>query len=298
MSNISAFNLVLTVVLLTTATTATTANCEAQSWRDPALQQPLPQYYPANRYPLSDANQVQPTTPRQSIPTAATPSRSQPVANQMETLFPETTSNRSTSGASKSLLPSPDVRTGPSALNLKSNPRANVKTTAKQTPDKQAAKKADSKVAKKHPVLDYSIYRDPSRFPIDPRKPCSVCRRSVGKCNCGSDHRRCGLGNQGQPYQDREPGGYSCGKNCPNKRPQFSVYWPKPFSVRRAEGHPHRCNCDQCATRVNDRFDHLINFKLIDYQRTDNGYCGPGADPYGCLGESKYQQLGLGQVSH
>ena len=73
----------------------------------------------------------------------------------------------------------------------------------------------------------------------------------------------------------------------------FSVYWPRPFSAKRAEGHPHRCNCDQCTTRINDRFDHLINFKLIDYQRTDNGYWGPGADPFGCLGESKYQGLGI-----
>jgi hypothetical protein len=77
----------------------------------------------------------------------------------------------------------------------------------------------------------------------------------------------------------------------------FSVYWPRPFSVKREQGHAHRCTCasctDRCRTRINDRFDHLINFKLIDYHRTDNGHCGPGADPFGCLGESKYQALGM-----
>lgn len=172
----------------------------------------------------------------------------------------------------------------------------------KEATKKPATKKTVSKTDKKKdakpteptpPVITYDVYRDGSRFPIDPRKPCSVCRRSVGQCRCGVDHGQCGPGNHGQPYQAKEPGGFACGKNCPNKRPMFSVYWPRPFSARREEGHPHRCNCDQCTTRINDRFDHLINFKLIDYQRTDNGHCGPGADPFGCLGESKYLGLGV-----
>jgi hypothetical protein len=40
--------------------------------------------------------------------------------------------------------------------------------------------------------------------------------------------------------------------------------------------------------RCVDMFDSLATFKLINYHRTDNGYCGCGSDPYGCLGESKH----------
>ena len=276
----------LLILLLTLVVAPATLNCCCgQDWRDPALQQPLPQYYPANRYPLDDSEVLEKITPM------AKPTPDNPVMNS----------------------PSFDSRNPPSesildtGSNLTNQPRqifVTEKPVAKrlpknktETPDpkKKSPVKSKEKTAKKsHPFISYDIYRDGSRFPIDPRKPCSVCRRPVGKCNCGVDHGQCGPGNHGQPYQDREPGGYACGKNCPSKRPMFSVYWPRPFSAKHAEGHPHRCNCDQCATRINDRFDHLIKFKLIDYQRTDNGHCGPGADPYGCLGESKYQALGFG----
>ena len=274
------------LLLLALGVATTAANdCLGQDWRDPALQQPLPQYYPANRYPLDGPDGFEEIIP------IAKPASQNPVTTSPSL------------GAQNS--PTQSIQDpGSNATNLPYQQPAIEPPVAKRLPKQKTAepvaKKKQRTVTKEkaathsHPVINYDIYRDGSQFPIDPRKPCSVCRRAVGTCHCGVDHGQCGPGNHGQPYQDKEPGGYACGKNCPNKRPMFSVYWPRPFSAKRAEGHPHRCNCDQCATRINDRFDHLIKFKLIDYQRADNGYCGPGADPYGCLGESKYQQLGFG----
>lgn len=272
-------NRILLLCLAFGCAAASVNDCVAQDWRDPAFQQPLPQYYPPNRYPLSDSEGLEEiqtsspvATPGASTPSAAVPTDSSPMEIR--------TNTRPREGA---VVPKP-IAKRPVAKRLpKQQSTGKPKTEKKKTKPPQ----------KSHPVINYDIYRDRSQFPIDPRKPCSVCRRPVGKCSCGVDHGECGLGNGGQPYQAKEPGGYSCGKNCPDKRPLFSVYWPRPFSAKKADGHPQRCNCDQCATRINDRFDHLINFKLIDYQRTDNGYCGPGADPFGCLGESKYQHMGF-----
>jgi hypothetical protein len=41
-------------------------------------------------------------------------------------------------------------------------------------------------------------------------------------------------------------------------------------------------------------FDSLASLKLVPYQRKDNGYCGPGSDPYGCLGESRQASRVIG----
>jgi hypothetical protein len=257
-----------------------------QNWRDPAFQQPLPQYYPPNRYPLDVPERPtappsrSPLSPRQtqSLETLGEPS----VIHELPSPSSSKTKSQSATGAKGSAKPKAKPPTKKDTAPKKS---ASKKSASK---GKDKPKKKDKAEEKSHPIIDFSIYRDQSQFPIDPRKPCSTCKRSVNRCNCGIDHGPCGPGNHGQPHQDREPGGYACGKNCPDKRPMFSVYWPRPFSAKHTPGHPHRCNCDQCATRINDRFDHLIEFKLIDYQRKDNGYCGPEADPFGCLGESKY----------
>ena len=282
-------NRILILLLALVAAPSAVNVCHSQDWRDPALQQPLPQYYPPNRYPLDGPNDLEEITP------LAKPAIKSPVTNS-PFLSPPNSPSQSILDRNSNVTNQPIQNLLPEKPITKRLPKKNIsKPAAKKEQQVTIKEEAQKKAAEKsHPVISYDIYRDRSRFPIDPRKPCSVCRRPVGKCNCGVDHGQCGPGNHGQPYQDKEPGGYACGKNCPGKRPMFSVYWPRPFSAKRAEGHSHRCNCDQCATRINDRFDHLIKFKLIDYQRTDNGYCGPGADPYGCLGESKYQQLGFG----
>ena len=185
---------------------------------------------------------------------------------------------------------------GRRSLSLSENPS---KLKAKKTPPKSAKKKVTKKGKKKKTLaprqaeVNYAIYRDMSPYPIDPRKPSNPCT--------GGNHCQCSLcqstkpGLHGRPFQPQEPGGYQCGKNCPSKRPEFSVYWPRPLSVRQ-QGHRSGCQCQQCGggnkKKVNDLFDGLANFRLINYQRTDNGYCGPEADPYGCLGESKL--LGVG----
>ena len=100
---------------------------------------------------------------------------------------------------------------------------------------------------------------------------------------------------------DVEPGACRCNKKKPFKHPQFSVYWPRPFSAKLDEAFPKAAakRSEPCQEkRVVDMFDRLADFKLINYHRTDNGYCGRGADPYGCLGESKQaiRVAELGQV--
>ncbi len=145
------------------------------------------------------------------------------------------------------------------------------------------------KATTRQPVLNFEVYRDVSRYPIDPRKPNNPCTKGPN-CGCGCRHSG-KYGIKGRPYQPRELGGETCGDRCPSKRPQFSVYWPRPLSAKLDERDPDRAaarysGCPE--KRLVDVFDRLANFRLIDYQRTDNGYCGPEADPYGCLGESKY----------
>lgn len=187
---------------------------------------------------------------------------------------------------------------GRKSFSLSENPsKLKPKSPSKKPAKKKVAakKKPKKQLAPRQAEIDYAIYRDLSPLPIDPRKPNSPCTKSGG-CQCSvCQSTRTGL--HGRPHQPQEPGGYQCGKNCPHKRPEFSVYWPKPLSVRQQE---HRsspdCQCQQCGggkRKVNDLFDGLVNFRLINYQRTDNGYCGPGADPYGCLGESKISGVGF-----
>lgn len=133
-----------------------------------------------------------------------------------------------------------------------------------------------------------SIYRDKTPFPVDPRKPCNQCvRPSATKPICC-----CNLaGLKGRPYMDKDLGGCQCNKKHPAKHSGHSIYWPRPFSAKL-----DRCFPNQAAKRYHcppkkravDVFDSLSTFKLIPYKRQDNGHCGRGADPYGCLGESRY----------
>jgi hypothetical protein len=243
----------------------------AQNWQDPALQQPVRQYFSGTRYPLAGANDAVKVAPRVELPKAK---------KVAPTAKPKTVVTDKIPTAK----PAVDKKTA-SPLGKKSEKRT----------DKD---KAGPKAKPHHPVKTWDVYRDHSRYPIDPRKPCSVCKREVGKCGCGCQCAHRGIGNEGMPWQDTEPGGRSCGKkNCGDKRPEFSVYWPKPLSAKREnrEGCCNGCGHARCQCRkVNDLFDHLVNFSLIDYQRKDNAYCGPGADPYGCLGESRSRVAGVG----
>ena len=184
----------------------------------------------------------------------------------------------------------------PPSLQVRAAEPSKIQPPAKPSKLKQQKQKPKEKKAKsapRKPTLNYNIYRDQSVYPLDPRKANNPCTQTQ---DCGCSRCLAGkTGIYGRPYQPREPGGYACGKNCSNKRPQFSVYWPRPISAKLDERNPECAEarysgCPQ--KKLTDCFDRLVNFRLIDYQRTDNGYCGPGSDPYGCLGESKIANLG------
>ena len=255
----------------------------AQNWQDPALQQPVQQYFSGERYPLNGTSNAATVAP--------TPPLSEPALPRLDEIkLGEVPPKAKTKVPAK-----PKVK----EKKPKSKPLVDKKTSSKKKSAEKASKaKSKKKTDPQHPVKTWDVYRDRSPYPIDPRKPCSVCKREVGDCSCGSQCAQYGIGNQGMPWQDTEPGGRSCGKKgCGDKRPELSAYWPKPLSARRAnrEGYCQGCGHAKCRCRkVNDLFDHLVNFKLVDYQRKDNGYCGPGADPYGCLGESNSRVFGVG----
>ena len=276
-------------------------NCRAQNWQDPALQQPVPQYYSPGRYPLGGVSET-PTAIDKTLDLFAVPeSNSLPAVKAKPVKVLPSTPPAPQTGVPKTQLVAPKKDTATKKI------AANAKAAAKKKVDAKtkAAVKKKAAVPERHATLDWDVYRDRSKYPIDPRKPCSSCKRALGQCECGIRHGQSRLGNQGRPWQDAEPGGRACRKQCRNnqcpectsKRPEFSVYWPKPFSAKRANREDRCVGCghERCRCRkVNDLFDHLANFSLIDYQRTDNGYCGPGADPYGCLGEQRSRVAGIG----
>jgi hypothetical protein len=189
-----------------------------------------------------------------------------------------TPADQGLTGQQKLSLPAQPVVAGPKVNSLQQS---------KKVAEKETKKKADKK-RKPAPVVDYSIYRDLSQYPIDHRKPCFSCGQGKPDCECG-----CGLklpGNKGRPYRDTEPGGCECDSCRPWHHPNFSVHWPRPFSARLDERNPAAASAryEPCqGKRIVDIFDPLATFKLSKYQRQDNGYCGPGADRFGCLGESK-----------
>ena len=171
---------------------------------------------------------------------------------------------------------------------------ARTVTTPKPIAKKKASTKKVAKTKQKvkpkpEPVLNNEIYRDQSVYPIDPRKPNWPC--GGGNCQQGCRCQSClALGNQGRPFHEKALGGCKCDTRKPTKHPNFSVHWPRPFSAKLDARHPEAANARYAACqpkRIVDVFDGLSTFKLSKYKRTDNGYCGPGSDPYGCLGESK-----------
>jgi hypothetical protein len=160
---------------------------------------------------------------------------------------------------------------------------------ARQSTDLQLARPLIPQPEVPSAAMDRSIYRDRDPLPVDPRKPCNPCVRpekTLPRCCCDLP------GLRGRPYMDKEPGGCLCGKKKQPKHPQFSVDWPRPFSACLDDHFPGKAaqRYEPCQKkRCLDVFDSLETFKLINYQRKDNGYCGRGSDPYGCLGESRYR---------
>ena len=157
-------------------------------------------------------------------------------------------------------------------------PSSVSKTKSRERP------KPNSKAKKiSPPVWDESIFRDRTQYPIDVRKPC-------WQCGQGDNCQACSIGHKGRPYREKVYGGCECDSCKPWKHPNFSVHWPRPFSACLDDRHPERAaqRYDACPDkRIVDVFDPLSKIKLSNYKRRDNGYCGPGSDPYGCLGESK-----------
>lgn len=245
---------------------ASSANAQLWPAHQSPVVEPVPQYVSpgvSNSSPLQrmPAQQIQPApgmTPRRTI--------SVPVTN------------------------TPVVPNAKAALRLpaklKPNAAANkLSQQAKKKPENEAGKL--EKTSPTNYGLDYSVYRDRNRYPIDYRKPCHTCGRPIG-----TESRFGHWGNNGRPYHESEPGGCLCNKEHAPNHPKFSIYWPRPFSVMIDDHHP-----DYAAERylpgpkdrIVDVFNSLSTFKLSSYKRTDNGYCGPGVDPFGCLGESKQQ---------
>lgn len=250
----------------------------AQQWNvsNPPVTVPVPQYHPTQQYrpvyPLDDGAD-QNATPPDLVPAPSVPSMSNdaPAPQQSTQQLPPEFIDAPAQIIRA--IPKPETSVAPFAERVNSgDPRLGF---------------SDAPDNSKSLGLDYSIYRDRHPFPADPRKPCNVCTHPPSVPN------RFNLpGLHGLPYQPKEPGGCRCGKKHAPKFAAASVYWSRPFS---ALGH-HESSSD-CLTpygpmpekRLTDLLDPLASFKLIPYQRTDNGYCGRGADPFGCLGESRYR---------
>ncbi|MEM7785274.1 MAG: hypothetical protein AAF623_18135 [Planctomycetota bacterium] len=150
--------------------------------------------------------------------------------------------------------------------------------------------KKTSKKLPPHYGIDYSIYRQRNPIPIDPRVPCNQCTRPSSL----PQHKWDIVGRNGRPYVESEIGGCQCEKNHPNKRPRYSVYWPRPMSAKLDHRFPGKASSrySQCPPkRIIDFLNPLDNIKLSQYKRSDNGYAGVNSDPYGCLGESRYAEL-------
>ncbi len=281
----------------------------AQEWLHPDNVQPLPQYQPSQpaRYPLIDdpgsipdtAANVENTIPRSNLSgdrLAPNPLKSGELSSSLGTSsagsdfkpLPSPASQESNS--KKFNPPSSAVRplppTPPKVEKQKKSPGSKAdQTKAKKD---QAKSKKDAEKEPAAPYLTYDIYRDRNVYPIDPRKPNSPCTAGAS-CSCSRSGRKI-PGLHGRPYQEKEPGACQCGdRKFAMKHPHFSVYWPRPFSANMDDRHPERAaeRYQPCQKkRIVDAFDHLANFKLVNYSRKDNGHCGTNADPYGCLGES------------
>lgn len=248
----------------------------AQSWpiNNPEVREPVPQYSP--RYPLTSPKQAH-TDPQSNAPT--------PVVEADEALQQDPSVTNGTS-----------FSTSRSAVDRHELPDPASRHVAPGQPTGTAKAIESNTRASKHASNNWNPYRNGNAFPIDPRKPCNRCARPVATqplfaCNLP--------GLKGRPYIDVEPGACQCNKKKPFKHPEYSVFWPRPFSAKLDGCFPNAAAkrngpCQQKC--VVDVFDRLADFKLINYHRTDNGYCGRGADPYGCLGENK-QAIRLMELS-
>lgn len=224
--------------------------------KQPVIDQPVPQYTP--RYPLLESPQ-----PRSNVSTP-TPQHNPQLNPQL--MAPENPNHQiqSVLGPEENQIPEPALASPPIQID-----QSHAIGSARSAPA---------------PRVDYSLYRDRRPYPIDPRKPCNECVRPHAV-----QSRGCELpGLKGRPYIDKEPGGCLCNKKRAPKHASSSVYWPRPFSTKLA-GHSDETVTTCPKKRIVDIFDPLATFKLIPYQRRDNGYCGRGADPFGCLGESRHQ---------
>lgn len=234
----------------------------------------VPQYVP--KYPLTNPNA-----------NAASPQ-------------PKNTSPKSTHKPSNIKSKAPLTKKTTTTPKSTAKPKTSKPNSRKSSSNKKGKKETDKEKARKketppHYGVDYTIYRDQNLYPIDPRKPNNVCVRPCGEANCGCARKCNGCGGGlpgvgGRPYMEHEPGGCTCQKKKPTKHPQFNLHWPRPFSARLDERFPDHASerYQPCQKhRIVDMFDHLSTFKLSSYKRTDNAYSGEGADPYGCLGESK-----------
>ncbi len=169
---------------------------------------------------------------------------------------------------------------------------ASYKTTPRSiTTSKSEPRTGEEDTIPKYGVVRYDIFRDRNPFPIDPRKPCPVCTKREN--HHGKQFKTLDriYGFQGRPYREVEPGACLCGKKKQKfKHLNTNVYWPslfaglpEAFAPKRAANRAVNLN----RFRPLDFYDRLGGFEVSSYQRRDNGYCGPGRDPYGCLGESR-----------
>lgn len=114
-------------------------------------------------------------------------------------------------------------------------------------------------------------------------QPCTHCTVPQASCH---PFRIPGL--HGQPYCRKDLGGCQCGSPWCTYQMHFNPYWSYPTRPWR----------DQYATPIFappnrtdwwDVFNKIGEARLISYERTDNGYSGYAADPYGCLGASCFK---------
>lgn len=121
---------------------------------------------------------------------------------------------------------------------------------------------------------------------ISPRDRCNEC---IQPCETRPVTRWKLPGFWGRPHVDPIVGECACGKRTGvTRHASGSIFWARPFSGHVDAACPGMSswlqNC--AAPALTSPFDRLGGFRGLPYHRTDNGFCGPGRDPYGCLGES------------
>jgi len=255
----------------------------AQQWHisNPPVEQSVPQY--RSSYPLHDEPDQSELPPAKALEELPTP---------LPKVVPDNLPTLNAPVPVQKLLPPLPMAPQHLPPRASAPPAANPQPTNRGSQvENPPANLPQTKLAHPSFGLDFSEYRNRETFPADPRQPCNVCTRPAAVL--ADSYHNNWPGYRGMPHREEEPGGCRCGKKDAPKQDQMSVYWSRPFSAIKnddelrdldpATGQP----CPK--KRLSDRLDSLATFKLIDYQRSDNGYCGRGADPYGCLGESQHR---------